>query len=680
MGPLLTIVVPVGPNPTDRLMNNLMGQRIPEWLETIAVGTESSLREWAKWASSCNTSGRVRAKYLEVQGPSSKRNHGARSATSPFLLFVDEDDEIDIERLSGAVATAVKAEGASWTVHQFPYEVRREGKTSKKSNAGVFLHHSSTIIPRSLFGSVGGYPETEAEDAILLARLSRFPHRFYDTAKPFFCWIDESSADRRSKSNRSEADLFRELVAIDASPKIESHDLGKSLSLHRFAVISARPSMSLERLWDLVQLIADGNTPKPDAETTKQLKLTQVKALQRETVSSGFCKERKVLLAFLLDSLRYPDLKTCWPNVSAALGDWNSVLSAGKFGVTGKKPPQLPAIQLEFDHTNELTETVLNHYLKPTSRYSSFSVIRSSSNVPEHNKDSKRVAMSAKHTFFSSQLLRIGQDSRSVERKMASYFAASRLRQLFSNPDEKLFRLYGTGPSASNVTGLAPGVNGYGVACNSWVKRPDLLKTLGVNVVVAGDPVFHAGPSDYAKKFREDLTNWLRLDENHFFVTVTRDAHIYAHYLPADVHSQVLTLDMRVPLLSSSKAKLNSMHDGGIPPYSNVLPLLLLPVAIIGEARHIHLSGFDGDKSDNSERFWDHSKTVQYVELLDSVEQMHPEFFERDYRSYRESVSNQTDDVLSALQEVRCEVSTEVPSNHESLRNTARTRRLHTFD
>lgn len=675
--PLVSVIIPVGPHPTKRLLASIRQQQLPEWLELVAVGSETSLAGWKTWISALGPAAKVRTISLDIPGPSRKRNHGAKSTTSPFLLFVDEDDEIDLKRLSQALARAVNTEGAPWTVHQFPYEISREETISRAATPGVFLHHSSTLIPRALFEAAGGYQEVEAEDAILLAQLSRFPHKFHPRSKPFFRWIDNQSADRRRKGNRSELDLFRNLLAADSRIEENQPQQKKSLALHRFAIISARPSMPTQGVWEIIGELLRSDVPVPDPVSIKELKATQSRSLERERAVSGFRKEREMLLSFLLDSLRFPELYGCWPNPQTAVREWNLVAAVKKFGIITKRPSPQPVIELTVTDKNDQTDSVTDYYLEAATHYSSFRIHRAEESAKDKPSRARRIMLSARHVLFTSQVLRLGQDSRSHERKIAGYVAASRLREIFADPDHSLFRLYGTGPSATNISGLAPEVGGHGVACNSWVKQPKLLKKLGVRVIVAGDPVFHAGPSDYAKKFREDLTHWLRLDNNHAFVTVTRDAHIYAHYLPTDVHDQVLTLDMRVSMISSAEVKLHSIHQGGVPPYSNVLPLLLLPVAIIGRAKHIHLSGFDGDGSENRNSFWDHSATVQYSDLKGSVKDLHPEFFNRGYQEYRDNVSRQIGDVANLARAFARLISSEVPSSHPGIRQAASVRRLH---
>ncbi len=62
---------------------------------------------------------------------------------------------------------------------------------------------------------------------------------------------------------------------------------------------------------------------------------------------------------------------------------------------------------------------------------------------------------------------------------------------------------------------------------------------MGTKILTVADPIFHAGPSEYAQQFRTDLATWLRADPSHLFITVSRDISVYLAELPVDVHDQV---------------------------------------------------------------------------------------------------------------------------------------------
>lgn len=677
MPPLLTLIVPVGPNPTTRLLKSLSSQELPEWLSIVAVGRGQSLEDWKKWSLTAWANRRLKLSALDVPGPSLKRNHGAKLSGSPYLLFVDEDDELNIEHLSEAMATVVGFEDAPWTVHQFPYEVLNGGSVSTHRKAGVFLHHSSTIIPRPFFSHAGGYPDCEAEDAIFLARLVDFPQKFHADSRPFFRYHRQADGRSRWSSYRSEKDLFGTLVGLDSLSEQDGPLIDESLSLDRFAMISARKFMTTPSLWELIRIICQGEIGAPSKGLMGRLQTIQKSALSKSQIPAALKDERRLLLTFLLDALKHPKLLEASGNQRVAMTEWPITQAVRKFGITVRGSSRPSCIKLEVIDRKQVSDMVLAHYLQALRVYQSIRLVDSKGACGSEIETVENVRVSASDRYFASRLLRIGQESRTDERKLAGFIASARLRELLADPDEKLFRLYGTGPSASNVSELAPGVGGIGVACNSWVKRPDLLAKLRVSVLVAGDPVFHAGPSDYAKKFRDDLSSWLKMDSNHVFVTVTRDAHIYYEFLPEEIRHQILALDMRTSLVAASKIKLSAMHDGAVPPYSNVLPLLMIPVAIIGGAEQIHLAGFDGDHLNSRGNFWTHSTSVQYEELLGSVRNTHSEFFNLDYSDYRETVSSQIDDVLSLVRAIDCKVTSEVPSGHMSLQVAASAEPLH---
>lgn len=678
--PLLTVIVPLGPNPTRRLLNSLAAQQLPEWLSVVAVGFERSLEGWRDWSLTPWANRRLKLSCLEVAGPSLKRNHGATLSDSPYLLFVDEDDELNVEALSEAIASAVRVEGAPWTVHQFPFEIWSGEFVRVRSQAGVFLHHSATIIPSQVFDYVGGYPDCEGEDVILLARLLDFPQKFHANLRGFLRYRTHNNGKTRRSSNRSEKELFAALVGLDAGTIQGDEPRSRgSLSLERFAKISARPSMTASNLWALIRIICQGKIGVPSNVQRGKMRAIQETALSKSAMAEAWKAERKLLLNFLLDAIQHPKLIEVWNDHRVASTHWGIINAVRRFGVSRRKPYPPSYIKLKVINPGPMTPALLVHYLAALKVYQSIRLVDGEAACGREAESLERVWVSTSNTNFASQLLRIGQQSRADERKLAGYTSAAILRELAANPDDKMFRLYGTGPSATNVSDLSPGVGGIGVACSSWVKRPDLLIKLKISVVAAGDPVFHAGPSKYATKFRHDLSNWLRMNENHLFVTVTRDAHIFREYMPEEIRQQILALDIRPSLLASEKTKLKTMHLGAVPPYSNVLPLLMIPAAIIGSAERIHLLGFDGDHLHNREYFWPHSATVQYEELLATVGEMHPEIFNLDYSDYRATVSAQISDVLGLVRAIGCDVSTEVPSSHYSLASTARVERLHVF-
>lgn len=223
------------------------------------------------------------------------------------------------------------------------------------------------------------------------------------------------------------------------------------------------------------------------------------------------------------------------------------------------------------------------------------------------------------------------------------------------NPERsKQILLLGTGPSASKSNRIDSTKYSEVIACNSWVRSPHLLDEIGCRTVAAGDPVFHAGPSEYAMTFRKDLIAWLRRSPKNRFFTHTGQILVYRKLLDDDVQDQIFALNILREFPESVSVESAQLEKGSVAPYPNVLSLLLLPYALLRGFQTIHLLGFDGER--NSERknsYWDYAREANYpVELRETVLQSHPEFRDISKVDYRKH-HQQTLERMLALCELR---------------------------
>ena len=103
--------------------------------------------------------------------------------------------------------------------------------------------------------------------------------------------------------------------------------------------------------------------------------------------------------------------------------------------------------------------------------------------------------------FESSKYLRFGSDDCRIPPKLLADHKA-RLKAVRELCNNQVVGIFGTGPSLDHVT---PDVFSrcFNIATNSMVINRELMDALKPRIIVASDPIFHAGCSSYAGKFRE---------------------------------------------------------------------------------------------------------------------------------------------------------------------------------
>jgi hypothetical protein len=84
---------------------------------------------------------------------------------------------------------------------------------------------------------------------------------------------------------------------------------------------------------------------------------------------------------------------------------------------------------------------------------------------------------------------------------------------------------------------------------------------------------------------------------------------------------------------SSSIYNFPTIENFSVKSTDNIMTLLMLPVAS-SVSEEIYILGSDGRSSDD-DYFWQHGKTVQFEELMDTAFRTHPSFFrDRHYAGY----------------------------------------------
>ncbi len=221
-----------------------------------------------------------------------------------------------------------------------------------------------------------------------------------------------------------------------------------------------------------------------------------------------------------------------------------------------------------------------------------------------------------------------------------------RLLALLDRMKSDRILLFGTGPSLEQVDfgALPPGVH---VATNSMVKNRPLLDALQPKVIVASDPIFHAGASRYAQEFRGRLVEAMRRYDA-CFIFPMRDIGIYNTVLPEDVREHLIG----VPTTDKHVINFDLFETFSVAATRNVMTHFLLPLAA-SLARETLLVGFDGRRPHENTYFWSHSQSSQFTHEMPIIQEAHPAFFNIDYDAYYREHCERVDHYLRRMENLR---------------------------
>lgn len=196
---------------------------------------------------------------------------------------------------------------------------------------------------------------------------------------------------------------------------------------------------------------------------------------------------------------------------------------------------------------------------------------------------------------------------------------AERVNQLQKENFSKCY-CFGTGPSLGRAIDH-DWSDGYRIVCNTIVKNQQLWDHINPHFVVAGDAIYHFGHTEHAHQFRKDLISRLSDSETFFIYPDLFDPIVQRELAPC--------ADKLIPIpfnYEKKRVHADLRKDFHLPGLGNVLPLLLLPVGCT-LSREIYLWGFDG-RAPNDQLFWSNSQTESYPDLLNSLKEAHPAFFD----------------------------------------------------
>ncbi|MBA5778046.1 glycosyltransferase family 2 protein [Stappia sp. F7233] len=225
-----------------------------------------------------------------------------------------------------------------------------------------------------------------------------------------------------------------------------------------------------------------------------------------------------------------------------------------------------------------------------------------------------------------------------------------RFEKLRASIDTDNIYIFGTGTSLGSVD-FDRLDDGEFIATNSMIRNREVLEKMAPRIIVASDPIFHAGPSTYAARFRQDLIDAMRTYGS-CYIFPMRDYGAYCAYLPEDLHEKLIP----VPISSSHGMNLRFPEDFFVGATSNVMTLFLLPLAA-SLGKRITLAGFDGRPIGNNEYFWSHSKAFQYDAEMGAIQDAHPAFFGIDYDEYYEIHCRTLKTYLGEIENAGIEVS-----------------------
>jgi len=218
-----------------------------------------------------------------------------------------------------------------------------------------------------------------------------------------------------------------------------------------------------------------------------------------------------------------------------------------------------------------------------------------------------------------------------------------RLRALIDKLRDERVLIFGTGPSLGSLDfdALPPGL---AIATNSMVINRKLLQRMRPQIIVASDPIFHAGASGYAREFRDLLVDAIRLYEA-TFVFPMRDIGIYETMLPEDVRHRLIG----IPIVDSGSLNADLYSHCRVAATRNVMTLMLLPLAA-SLAPETLMVGFDGRPPGDNGYFWSHSDAFQLTHHMETIREAHPAFFDIDYDAYYREHSQTVEVYLNEME------------------------------
>lgn len=196
---------------------------------------------------------------------------------------------------------------------------------------------------------------------------------------------------------------------------------------------------------------------------------------------------------------------------------------------------------------------------------------------------------------------------------------SQRLKELKESMPNAPAYLLGTGPSLEAASQRSWN-DGFRIVCNTIVRDAELFHHIQPHFIVAGDGIYHFGHTAFARAFRKDLH--LRLKES-------KCLFVFPKLFWPIIRREMLDIkDQLIPIPVGNR---RTVHDDltksfSLPALGNALALLLLPMGCTLSKR-VCLWGFDG-RAPGDTLFWSNSTKHSYSELMSSLLENHPAFFD----------------------------------------------------
>ena len=204
--------------------------------------------------------------------------------------------------------------------------------------------------------------------------------------------------------------------------------------------------------------------------------------------------------------------------------------------------------------------------------------------------------------------------------------------------NKKYSYIFTSGPTFEKYKDIKYKNNSLKIICNSIIKNTDFLDHInGPDIITFADPVFHFGPSEYAKQFRKDLIKVVK-KYNSFIVIPQSNVPLFIEHFP-EIKNNIIGLSI------NDKLNFPTSKNLFVKSTANILTLFMVPIAST-LTKIISIIGADG-REPGENYFWKHNDKAQYTDKMESVFLEHPSFFrDRNYEDYYKTHCDLLEDLI----------------------------------
>lgn len=214
----------------------------------------------------------------------------------------------------------------------------------------------------------------------------------------------------------------------------------------------------------------------------------------------------------------------------------------------------------------------------------------------------------------------LSRDTRGDAAKIAMRTFVEHVKKLRSIGPRPAY-IFGTGPSL-RLAGERSFADGITVVCNTIVRDPQLWSHLAPDILTAGDAIYHFGHTPHARAFRRDALERLRESGGSTLFVYPAMFDVVVRHEFKDVEQLLVP----IPWGDHTDLAVDLTQTFALPRLDNVLNNALLPLGCT-LSKDVRLWGFDG-RGPNDDGFWANSSLHAYPELMQSIRDAHPAFFD----------------------------------------------------